>query len=72
MKDFKFLEPTIEKEYLEYLYDDCSNMINHKNELQYYMSMTYSQSQRLYYKRKLDQLDFGSCQKYNSLIKLIR
>ena len=72
MKDFKFLEPTIEKEYLGYLYDDCSNMINHKNELQYYMSMTYSQSQRLYYKRKLDQLDFGSCQKYNSLIKLIR
>jgi DnaJ family protein B protein 12 len=72
MKDFKFLEPTIEKEYLGYLYDDCSNMINHKNELQYYMSMTYSQSQRLYYKRKLDQLDFGSCQKYNSLVKLIR
>ena len=72
MKDFKFLEPTIEKEYLGYLYDDCSNMINHKNELQYYMSMTYSQSQRLYYKRKLEQLDFDSCQKYNSLIKLIR
>ena len=72
MKDFKFLEPTIEKEYLGYLYDDCSNMINHKNELQYYMSMTYSQSQRLYYKRKLELLDFNSCQKYNSLIKVIR
>jgi len=72
MKDFRFLEPTIEKEYLGYLYEDCSNVINYKNQLQYYMSMSYTVYQRNQYKRKLEQLDFGSCQKYNSLVNLIR
>ena len=40
MNDFKSLEPTIEKEYLEYLYDDCSSIINYKNRLKYYMSIS--------------------------------
>ncbi len=72
MKDFKFLEPSIEKEYLGYLYDDCSNVINYKNQLQYYMSMSYSSYQKNIYKKKLDQLNYSSCQKYNNLVNLIR
>ena len=72
MKDFKILEPSIEKEYLGYLYEDCSNVINYKNQLQYYMSMTYSSSQRNIYKRKIDQLNFSSCHKYNNLVNIIR
>ena len=72
MKDFKSLEPSIEKEYLQYLYEDCSNVINYKNELQYYMSMSYSSYQRNMYKRKMEQLNFSSCQKYNSLANVIR
>ena len=72
MKDFKSLEPSIEKEYLAYLYEDCTNVISYKNQLQYYMSMSYSSYQRNQYKRKMDQLNFGSCQKYNSLVNIIR
>ena len=72
MKDFKFLEPTIEKEYLGFLYEDCSSVINYKNRLQYYMSVTYSDYQKNQYKRQLDQLNFSSCHKYNSLVNLIR
>ena len=72
MKDFKFLEPTIEKEYLGYLYEDCSNTINYKNQLQYYMNYAYSNYQKDHYKRQLDQLNFSSCHKYNSLVNLIR
>ena len=72
MKDFKFMEPSIEKEYLGYLYEDCSNALNYKNQLQYYMSMSYSAYQRNQYKRKIDQLNFSSCHKYNELVNLIR
>ena len=72
MNDFKSLEPTIEKEYLEYLYDDCSSIINYKNRLQYYMSISYSSYEKKEYRRKMDQLNFSSCQKYNSLVKYIR
>ena len=72
MNDFKSLEPTIEKEYLEYLYEDCSNIINYKNRLQYYMAISYSRYEKEQYKRKLDQLDYGSCNKYNSLKNYIR
>ena len=72
MKDFKSLEPAIEREYLEYLYDDCSSIINYKNRLQYYMAISYSRYEKEQYKRKLDQLDYGSCNKYNSLKNYIR
>ena len=72
MKDFKSLEPSIEKEYLAYLYEDCTNVISYKNQLQYYMSMSYSSYQRNQYKRKLEQLNFSSCEKYNSLVNIIR
>ena len=72
MKDFKSLEPSIEKEYLAYLYEDCKNVISYKNQLQYYMSMSYSTYQRNQYKRKLEQLNFSSCEKYNSLVNIIR
>ncbi len=72
MKDFQSLEPTIEREYLEYLYDDCSNIINYKNRLMYYMQMSYTASQRNQYKRKIDQLNFNSCNKYNSLYNRIK
>ena len=72
MKDFKSLEPSIEKEYLAYLYEDCTNVISYKNQLQYYMSMSYSTYQRNQYKRKLEQLNFSSCEKYNSLVNIIR
>ena len=72
MKDFKSLEPSIEKEYLSYLYEDCTNVISYKNQLQYYMSMSYSAYQRNQYKRKLEQLNFSSCEKYNSLVNIIR
>ncbi len=72
MKDFKILEPSIEKEYLGYLYEDCSNVINYKNQLQYYISMSYSSYQKNIYKRKMDQLNFSSCQKYNNLVNIIR
>ena len=72
MKDFKFMEPNIEKEYLGYLYEDCSSTINYKNQLQYYMSITYSSYQKNQYRRKIDQLNFSSCQKYNELVNLIR
>ena len=72
MKDFESLEPTIEREYLEYLYDDCSNIINYKNRLMYYMQMSYTASQRNQYKRKIDQLNFNSCNKYNSLYNRIK
>ena len=72
MNDFKSLEPTIEKEYLEYLYDECSNIINYKNRLQYYMAISYSSYEKEQYRRKIDQLNYSSCNKYNSLIKYIR
>ena len=72
MKDFKSLEPAIEREYLKYLYEDCSNAINYKNELQYYLSMSYSTYQRNIYKKKIEQLDFSSCNKYNNLVNIIR
>ena len=71
MKDFKSLEPAIEREYLQYLYEECSNAINYKNELNYYLSMSYSAYQRNIYKKKIEQLDFSSCSKYNSLANLI-
>ena len=72
MKDFKSLEPNIEKEYLQYLYDECSNVINYKNKLQYYIQMSYNGYQRNYYKRQLDQLNYNSCHKYNSLANVIK
>ena len=72
MKDFKHLEPQIEKEYLEFLYDDCSNTINYKNKLQYYIRMSYSPYQKVYYQKELNQLNFQSCELYNNLVKTIR
>ena len=72
MADFKSLEPTIEKEYLDYLYEDCSSIINYKNRLQYYMAISYSNYEKQQYKRKIEQLNFSSCNKYNTLIKYIR
>ena len=72
MNDFKSLEPTIEKEYLNYLYEDCSDTLNYKNRLQYYMSLSYSRYEKEQYKRKIEQLNYNSCNKYNSLINNIR
>ena len=72
MKDFKFMEPQIEKEYLGLLYEDCSNTINYKNQLQYFMNRAYTMTQKNVYKKKMDQLNFSSCHKYNSLVNLIR
>ena len=71
MNDFKSLEPTIEREYLDYLYDDCSNTISYKNRLQYYMAISYSRYEKEQYKRKIEELNYSSCNKYNALIKYI-
>ena len=71
MNDFKSLEPTIEKEYLNYLYEECTNIIDYKNRLQYYMAISYSRYEKEQYKRKIDQLNYSSCNKYNSLAKNI-
>ena len=71
MKDFKSLEPIIEKKYLYYLYQDCSQVIQTKNQLQYYMAYG-SRYQKEIIKNKLAQLNFNSCQMYNKLKYLIR
>ena len=71
-KDYKSLEPTIEKEYLNYLYEECSDIINYKNRLQYYMAISYSRYEKEQYKRKIEQLNYSSCNKYNSLANSIR
>ena len=71
IKDYQSLEPIIEREYLDFLYDDCSNIINYKNRLAYYKEMSYTQSQKIQYQRKIDQLNYDSCNKYNQLYKKI-
>ena len=71
MKDFKSLEPTIEKKYLGYLYQDCSDVIQTKNQLEYYMAYGSRYQQQLI-RQKLAQLNYNSCQKYNKFKNLIR
>ena len=72
MKDFKSLEPTIEKEYLEYLYDDCTSTLNYKNRLEYYKSISYSKYERAQYDSRINALNYNSCKKYNYLINKMR
>ncbi len=72
MKDFEVLEPSIEKEYLEYTYMDCREVIQRKQTYEYYIAYTYSQYERAIYKQKLANLNYNSCERYNELKDLIK
>lgn len=72
MKDFEPIEPSIERNYLNYLYDICSQVIQQKNTYQYYMAYSYSRYEKEIYRRKLEQLNYTPCEKYNQLKEVIR
>ena len=66
-EDFVNIENQIEKEYLEYLHDNCLKVINRKQELEYYMRYTFSNYERIAYKNQIDRLNYNFCKEYNRL-----
>ena len=71
-EDWKGLEYKIEKEYLDYLYNNCMKVINKKQELEYYMRYSYSRYERYAFKQQLDRLNYGFCNDYNILKNRIK
>ena len=65
--DFSEIEYKIEKEYLDYLYNNCMKVINRKQELEYYMRYSYSRYEILSYKNKIEKLNYNFCHDYNNL-----
>ena len=66
-EDYKSIESQIEKEYLDYLYTNCMKVINKKQDLEYYMRISYSKYERFAYQQKINNLNFEYCQDYNKL-----
>ena len=66
-EDYKSIESKIEKEYLDYLYTNCMKVINKKQDLEYYMRISYSKYERFAYQQKINNLNFEYCQDYNKL-----
>ena len=66
------IEKQIEKEYLNYLYDNCMEVLNRKQKLEYYMRYSYSYYERFAYKQEIEKLNYNYCEKYNGLKNRIK
>ena len=61
------IEENIEKDYLNFITEQCQRVINKRKEYEYYVQLGYYR-----YKYALNNLDFSSCYKYNELKDKIR
>ena len=61
------VEENIEKDYLNFITQQCQKVINKRNEYEYYVQLGYYR-----YQYALQNLDLSSCYKYNELKKKIR
>ena len=66
-QDLLSIDSQIEKDYLNYVYEQCKNVLERKQELEYYMRYTYSGYERQIYKQKIERLNYNYCEQYNHL-----
>ena len=66
-QDYLSIENKIEKEYLNYIYNNCMEVLNRKQQLEYYMRYSYSKYERYAYKQQIERLNYNYCEQYNRL-----
>jgi DnaJ family protein B protein 12 len=66
-QDMLSIDSQIENDYLNYIYDHCKNVLERKQELEYYMRYTYSRYERQVYKQQIERLNYNYCEQYNHL-----
>ena len=58
------MEPLVERDYLNYLSQQCGHLIKYKNELEYKLSYYRHSQYRTIIENELRGLDFAPCERY--------